>query len=46
MSEFAMRVKKYYLLGIWSEVRVKAAVKAGKLTSEEYEAITGEGYVE
>ena len=46
MSEFARKVKKYYLLGVWSVERVKAAVKAGKLSAEEYEAVTGEAYVE
>ena len=46
MSEFAARVKKYYLLGVWNEARVKAAVKAGKLSAEEYEAVTGKVYVE
>lgn len=46
MSEFARKVKKYYVLGIWSLERVKAGVRAGKLSAEEYEAITGKKYVE
>ncbi len=43
---FAERVKKYYLLKMWSKQRVKEAVKAGKLSAEEYEAITAEVYVD
>ena len=45
MSEFAEKVKRWYELGLWNEVRVKNAVKKGALTSEEFKAITGKDYL-
>ena len=44
MSEFAMRVKEYYERGLWTAERVRKAMEKGKLTSEEYAAITGKEY--
>lgn len=37
-------VKKYYDKGIYSKADVAKFVEAGRLTAEEYEAITGEPY--
>nr|DAU66760.1 MAG TPA: hypothetical protein [Caudoviricetes sp.] len=39
-------VKRYYDKGIYSKDDVKKFVKAGKLTEEEYQEITGEQYTE
>ena len=39
-------VKRYYDMGIYSKEDVKKFVKAGKITAEEYEQITGEAYIE
>lgn len=39
-------VKRYYDMGIYSKEDVKKFVKAGKITAEEYEQITGEAYSE
>ncbi len=46
MREFAEKVKVWYELGLWSEERVKNAVKRGKLSTEEYAAVTGGEYRE
>lgn len=43
MSE-AYKLAKEYYPAYWSIERVKALVKAGKLTAEEYYEITGERY--
>ena len=43
MSEFAARVKKYYLLGVWNEQRVREAVAKNLITADEFKAITGKG---
>ena len=37
-------VKRYYERGIYSKEDVAKFVKAGRLTADEYEAITGEAY--
>lgn len=37
-------IKKYFDKGLWSAAMVKNAVVKGKITAEEYEAITGEVY--
>lgn len=39
-------VKRYYDKGIYSKDDVKKFVKAGKITAEEYQEITGEQYTE
>ena len=44
MREFAEKVKVWYELGLWSEERVKNAVKKGAVTAEEFKAITGKDY--
>lgn len=37
-------VKRYYVLGVWSEARVRNAVKMGWITPDEFREITGEAY--
>ena len=44
MRIFAEKVKEYYELGLWGEVRLRDAVELGKLSEEEYEEITGKEY--
>lgn len=44
MSKNFEKVKSYYNKGLWSKVRVYAAVDKW-ITAEEYEIITGEPYV-
>ena len=39
------RVKRFYDSGLWTKEQVKDAVAVGKITSVEYEDITGEVYV-
>ena len=39
-------VKRYYDKGIYTKEDVAVFVKAGKITAEQYEEITGEEYVE
>lgn len=46
MSKNYAKVKKFYDAGLWSEVRVKNAVKMKWITPAEYELITGEKYIE
>ncbi len=38
------KVKRYYELGLWDEVRVKNAVAKNAITAEEFKAITGKDY--
>lgn len=40
------KIKGYYDGGFWTKEQVAAAVKYNKITSEQYEQITGEAYVE
>ena len=44
MSSFAEKVKQYYERGLWSEYRVKNAVKVGRISAEEFKAITSKDY--
>lgn len=44
MSDFALKVKGYYDLGLWKKERVREAVEAGKLSEGEYREIVGEVY--
>lgn len=46
MSKNYEKVKRFYDRGLWSEARVKNAVKASWITPAEYELITGEKYEE
>ena len=46
MSKNYAKVKGLYDRGLWSEARVKNAVKARWITPAEYELITGEKYEE
>lgn len=39
-------VKRYYDKGIYTKENVATFVRAGKITAEQYEQITGEEYVE
>ena len=43
MSEFALKVKRYYERGLWSEKRVREAVAKNKITGAEFQEITGKG---
>lgn len=38
-------VKRYFDLGIYNNADVAKFVRAGRLTEQEYEAITGQEYV-
>ena len=38
--------KKNYERGLWTKGMVKALVKKGRLTAEEYKEVTGEDYAE
>lgn len=40
------KVKHFYDLGLYTKAQVAAFVRKGKLTAEEYKAITGEAYEE
>lgn len=46
MSKNYAKVKGFYARGLWSEARVKNAVRARWITPAEYELITGEKYTE
>ena len=46
MSRLFNTVKRYYDKGIYSAEDVATFVRAGKITPEEYEIITGEPYEE
>ena len=43
-STYFETIKKYYDKKIYKKAHIKAFVKAGKLTEEEYKLITGEDY--
>lgn len=44
MSRLFNTVKRYYEKGIYSKDDVATFVRAGKITADEYELITGEEY--
>lgn len=44
MSEKFYKVKEYYDLGIWNEVKVRNAVVKEWITAEEFKLITGKDY--
>lgn len=44
MSRLYNTVKRYYDRGYYSEADVATFVRAGKITPDEYELITGEPY--
>ena len=44
MSNYAEKVKAWYESGDWPLAWVRNAVRKGKITPAEYEAITGEVY--
>lgn len=46
MSKAAKRYKSYYVAGWYNEEMIKNLVGKGKLTPEEYKAITGDDYAE
>lgn len=45
-SRYYKTVKRYYDKGYYTNEDVALFVRAGKITAEEYEMITGEPYVE
>lgn len=45
MSEFAVKIKNYYELGLWNLKRLKNAVQKGAISEQEYKAITGKEYI-
>lgn len=38
------KVKRFYILKVWNETRVRNAVKMGWITEEEFTEITGNDY--
>lgn len=40
------KIKRWYDLGVWNAKKVHDAVKAGKITPEQYKEITGREYTE
>lgn len=44
MAKTVKEMAMSYYPKLWNIERIKALVEAGKLTSEEYEEITGEAY--
>ena len=38
------RIKFYYINGLWNSAMVRAAVRKGVITKEQYAEITGEEY--
>lgn len=38
------KIKEYFRLGLWDEQKVRNAVAKGKITPEEFKAITGKDY--
>ena len=43
-SENFEKVKRFYILKVWNETRVRNAVKRGWITEEEFTEITGNDY--
>lgn len=39
------KIKRYYDTGVWNKTMVWHSVGKGKISTEDYEAITGETYV-
>ena len=39
------KITKYYSKGIYKDAHVAAFVRAGKITADDYKAITGKKYV-
>lgn len=44
MEMWYEKIKRYYERGNWNKAMVRNAVAKGKITAEEYKAITGEVY--
>lgn len=40
------KIQRWYRQGLWTKAMVRSAVAKGRLTAEEYEAITGETWEE
>ena len=38
------KIKEYFSMGLWNEQQVRNAVAKGKITTEEFKAITGKDY--
>lgn len=45
MSKWFKKIKEWHEAGYWNTEMVKNAVVKGKITTEEYKAITGKEYV-
>lgn len=43
-SEHFEQVKRYYVMKMWNETRIRNAVKMGWITELEFEEITGKSY--
>lgn len=43
MSAFALKVKRFYDMGLYTAPMVYAFFQKGKITAEEYNEIVGEG---
>lgn len=43
-SENFEKVKRFYILKVWNETRVRNAVKMNWITEEEFTEITGKAY--
>lgn len=39
------KIKAWYEAGLWNEKRVRDAVEKGKITHEQFKAITGKSYI-
>ncbi len=39
------KIKRYYEIGAWNKAMVRNAVLKGKITADEFEAITKEKYI-
>mgnify|MGYP002868327300 CR=1 FL=1 len=44
MSNFAQKVREYYVLGLWDERKVRDAVAKGKVSESEFRVITGKEF--
>lgn len=38
------KIKEYFCIGLWDEYKVRNAVAKGKITADEFKAITGKDY--
>ena len=38
------KIKAWFEMGVWTDARVRAAVSAGVISPQDYEAVTGRKY--